>query len=220
MNQSAESYVEDALVKAILNRKYPVGSFLPPERELANLLGYSRPVIHKAIIRLEGKGLVTIRPRQGVVVNDYRMHGKLELLEHLYSMYRDAIDPEIVKSSQLLVQRNLHQLLHELMQGDRKGHQLCKTGRPPIDSGEDVFRWIQEYALQSDNVLYAMLFNEFKRGIINVAQGAIDEDLTLVRQLVCVLSDAIDARDTDVFEHASSQLFDTLITLWMKGGRK
>jgi len=56
--KSAEAKVEALLVTGILNGKYPALSRLKPERELADAFGYSRSVVHKAIIRLESKGLL------------------------------------------------------------------------------------------------------------------------------------------------------------------
>ena len=56
------------LQQAIESGVYPVGGRLPSERELADDLGVSRPVVREAIIVLESRGLVQTRHGAGVFV--------------------------------------------------------------------------------------------------------------------------------------------------------
>ena len=51
-------------------REYPAGGRLPPERELAEKLGVSRPSVREALIALEVEGRVRIRMGSGVYVVD------------------------------------------------------------------------------------------------------------------------------------------------------
>jgi GntR family transcriptional repressor for pyruvate dehydrogenase complex len=60
--------VVDHLKQAIESGVYPVGGRLPSERELAEELGVSRPVVREAIIVLESRGLVQTRHGAGVFV--------------------------------------------------------------------------------------------------------------------------------------------------------
>jgi GntR family transcriptional repressor for pyruvate dehydrogenase complex len=60
--------VVDYLREAIDSGVYPVGGRLPSERELAEELGVSRPVVREAIIVLESRGLVQTRHGAGVFV--------------------------------------------------------------------------------------------------------------------------------------------------------
>jgi len=48
--------------------EYPLGSRLPPERDLAAQLGVSRPSVREALIALEVEGLVEVRMGSGVYV--------------------------------------------------------------------------------------------------------------------------------------------------------
>ena len=59
----------------ILSGTFPVGQKLPSERELAFQLGVSRPVVHEGLVDLAAKGMVTLIPRVGTIVNDYRQEG-------------------------------------------------------------------------------------------------------------------------------------------------
>lgn len=60
--------VVERLQQAIASGVYPVGGRLPSERELADQLGVSRPVVREAIIVLESRGLVQTRHGAGVFV--------------------------------------------------------------------------------------------------------------------------------------------------------
>lgn len=56
-------------VRLLIQRgDYPAGSRLPPERDLANQLGVSRPSLREALIALEIEGSVEIRMGSGVYV--------------------------------------------------------------------------------------------------------------------------------------------------------
>lgn len=56
------------LVADLVSGKYPVGSRLPAERELAAIRGVSRPTVREAIIALEVRGFVEVRVGSGAYV--------------------------------------------------------------------------------------------------------------------------------------------------------
>jgi GntR family transcriptional regulator, hexuronate regulon transcriptional repressor len=56
------------LIAELSTDKYPVGSRLPAERELALQYGVSRPTVREAIIALEVQGLVEVRIGSGAYV--------------------------------------------------------------------------------------------------------------------------------------------------------
>ncbi|KRE18136.1 GntR family transcriptional regulator [Bosea sp. Root381] len=62
--------IADQLRHLIERREYPAGGRLPPERELAEKLGVSRPSVREALIALEVEGRVRIRMGSGVYVVD------------------------------------------------------------------------------------------------------------------------------------------------------
>jgi Transcriptional regulators len=64
----------------ILSGRFGPGERLPPERELAESLGASRPVVHAAISELAKRGLVRIEARRGSFVSDWRREGSPEML--------------------------------------------------------------------------------------------------------------------------------------------
>ena len=60
--------IADQLRQLIERGEYPVGSRLPSERELADMLGVSRPTVREALIALEVEGRLRIRVGSGVYV--------------------------------------------------------------------------------------------------------------------------------------------------------
>ena len=74
-NESLPEMVLKEIIEDILAGEFPVGSRLPPERDLAFMFDVSRPVAHAAVVELDRLGLVTLRPRHGAVINDYREQG-------------------------------------------------------------------------------------------------------------------------------------------------
>ncbi|HLU64855.1 MAG TPA: GntR family transcriptional regulator [Kofleriaceae bacterium] len=69
---SAEGAVFDALVADIVRGTYPPGSRLPAERELARILGASRPTLREALRRLDEWNMVEARRGSGIVVREVR----------------------------------------------------------------------------------------------------------------------------------------------------
>ncbi|MGO4302385.1 FadR/GntR family transcriptional regulator [Cupriavidus sp. RAF12] len=58
--------IADQLRRLIEGGEFPVGSRLPPERDLAAQLGVSRPSVREALIALEVEGLVEVRMGSGI----------------------------------------------------------------------------------------------------------------------------------------------------------
>lgn len=64
--------VFDQLLADIVAGRYKAGQRLPSERELAVILGTSRPTLREALRRLGEWGLIETRPNSGVVVQERR----------------------------------------------------------------------------------------------------------------------------------------------------
>lgn len=60
--------IADQLRALIERGEFPVGSRLPPERDLAVQLGVSRPSVREALIALEVEGFVEVRMGSGIYV--------------------------------------------------------------------------------------------------------------------------------------------------------
>ncbi len=65
-------HIADQVAGLIARGEFPPGSRLPTERELAQLLGVSRPSVREGLIALEVEGLVDVRVGSGIYVRRAR----------------------------------------------------------------------------------------------------------------------------------------------------
>ncbi len=97
----------------ILSGELKVGDRLPPARQLCQDMGVSLTIINAGIAELAAKGFVTVKPRHGTYVADYRMQGTTETMVAMMRFNggdlnerdarsfwesRTAVDPLIVDS--------------------------------------------------------------------------------------------------------------------------
>ncbi|MEU6676314.1 GntR family transcriptional regulator [Streptomyces sp. NPDC046925] len=75
--------LEGRLREGILTGRYPAGSYLPPERELADGYGVTRTTLKHAFGRLIQAGLLETRHGVGTRVRDYARLGGADLLPML-----------------------------------------------------------------------------------------------------------------------------------------
>ncbi len=91
----AEEIVEQ-LRDLILTGRYPPGSKLPPERELAKRLGVNRASLREALKKLEHLGLVRIRQGDGTRVQNFMQTAGIELVSHLLPLAKSS-DPSLIQ---------------------------------------------------------------------------------------------------------------------------
>ena len=70
----------DQLLEMILRGDLKIGDKLPSERQLAEMTKVSRSVVNSGIVELEECGFLTVKPRSGTYVADYRKAGNLDTL--------------------------------------------------------------------------------------------------------------------------------------------
>lgn len=64
----------------ILSGELKPGDALPTERELADLMGVSKTIVHEGVRELTRMGFLNVTPRRGVRVADYASTGNLDTL--------------------------------------------------------------------------------------------------------------------------------------------
>jgi GntR family transcriptional repressor for pyruvate dehydrogenase complex len=92
--QRVAEEVAEQLRSSILSGRYPVGSKLPPERELSKQLRVNRASLREALKKLEHLGLVRIRQGDGTRVQDFMATAGIELVQHLPPLA--AAHPELI----------------------------------------------------------------------------------------------------------------------------
>ncbi len=161
----------------ILTGKIAIGQKLPPERELALQLGVSRPVVHEGLVDLAAKGLVTMRPRVGTVVNDFRSQGSLAVLTSLINYQEGRLDPAIleglirtrslieIETTRLAAVHRTPEHLEAFRQILNREDALSKDDLEKITRTDFEFHHL--IGIASGNIIYPLLINSFKPVYMN-----------------------------------------------------
>ena len=82
----------------ILSGDLPMGTKLPPERELCQQMRVSRAVVNSGVTELARQGFLEIRPRQGTYVADYRRNGNLDTLVAIMHYNGEILGKDEIRS--------------------------------------------------------------------------------------------------------------------------
>ncbi len=198
----------------ILSGALAVGEKLPPERELARHLGVSRPVVHEALVDLAAKGLVSMTPRIGTIINDYRRQGSITLLTSLLAYQDGKLDPRLLEgmlNMRLLVETENARLAAK----NRTDEQILEfhriTGREQAASAADIdavtqldFEFHLTVTIATDNLLYPLLINSFKPVYTNLSRqfftdtSVVEEVFAFHSELVSAIADQDEPAAADV----------------------
>lgn len=89
--------VFDQLVDEVLDGELAPGATLPAERQLAEVLGVSRPTVREALQRLAHTGLVEVRQGGATTIRDFRRSAGVDMLPRL--ILRDGkLDHAVIRS--------------------------------------------------------------------------------------------------------------------------
>ncbi len=158
----------------ILSGKLPIGSKLPSERDLAQSMQVSRAVINAGVSELERKGFLTIRPRVGTFVSDYRKEGTLETLVSIMKYHGGILREEEVRSilelrlalDRLAIHLAIYKMSdHDIAHLRTIAESFRETEFVEIAS-ERAFQFQHELAMLSGNTLLPLLFSSFKGPVL------------------------------------------------------
>ena len=219
-NPSLKDVFIERFEDLILSGQLKIGQKLPSERELALRLGVSRPVVHSGLIDLEIKGLVTLTPRVGAVVNDYRRKGSLALLNSLVAYHQGDLEGDLLTS--LLAMRRLFEMetarLAAIHRDERIlgeiGETIAAEAELPRREAARIaaldFRFHHLLALASGNRVYPLLINSFKQVYVNLTTRFF-QDPSVV-ETVHALHRRLYAAVTDRDPAAAADVMDRLLT--------
>ncbi len=202
----------------ILSGKISIGERLPSERELALRLGVSRPVVHDGLRDLVAKGLVSMKPRVGTVVNDYRKEGSLAVLASLVNYENGGLDPWLLES--LLETRMLIEVETARVAAARRSREhleafdelLRREGT--VDSGDLEamaavdFSFHHQVAMATGNLIYPLLLNSFRQVYTSLSRRFFSDPgvAPVVFGFHRELAGAIRERDGDGAAHVMKKL--------------
>lgn len=160
----------------ILSGELPVGTHLPPERELARQIQVSRAVINGGLAELAQQGFLEIRPRQGAYVADYRRKGNLGTLIAIMEYQGNLLGRDEIRSI-LEVRRALEHLAAERAILYASDEALENLGRivsrlaqtqSPAEAAEAAFSFQHELALIGGNSIVPLIYYSFKAPVITL----------------------------------------------------
>jgi DNA-binding FadR family transcriptional regulator len=162
----------------ILSGKVKIGQKLLPERELALQMGVSRPVVHEGLVELASRGLVSLKPRFGAIVNDYRKEGSITLLASLIQYQKGKLEPELLES--LLQMRLLLEPAFARFAAENRTQEQVREFYAILENEEAAdqrntqkitdldFEFHLLIAMASGNTVYPLLLNSFRQVYTNL----------------------------------------------------
>lgn len=154
----------------ILSGKLKTGEKLPTERQLAQSMQVSRAVVNGGLAELERKGFVTIKPRVGAFVSDYRRTGTLETLISIMNYNGGHLRDEEIRSileirialDCFAVQLCIDHITDEDLALLLEKVTLIKTAATDSEAASAAFEFQHELAFLSKNTLIPLIFHSFR----------------------------------------------------------
>ncbi len=215
-------YVEETLVKGFLNGTYPPGTVLPSERDLAVMLGVTRPTLREALQRLARDGWITIHHGKQTQVNDFWRCGGLRVLSSIVR-YGESLPPDFVR--QLLEVREVLAPAYTRAAVEREPGQVESlladyAGLPDTPEAFASFDWKVQHRLTelSGNPIYSLILNGFADFYERIARIYFDpvEARDASRAYYAALLKATTERDWRAAEETTRKTMRLSVELWKK----
>ena len=166
----------EQLEHLILSGKLQVGEKLPPERQLAEMMQVSRAVVNSGISELEKKGFLTVKPRSGTYVADFRRKGTLDTLIAIMNYNGGRMRDQEIRSifevrialdtlaAQLAIDTISDKNIQRLLEFVNQIH----DAQDVTTAIEAAYEFQHEFALISGNTLIPLIFQSFRAPIFNM----------------------------------------------------
>jgi len=157
-------FTEYEIIKAIVSGEWSSGQKLPPERELAETLGVTRPTLREVLQRLSRDGWLTIKHGRPTIVNDYKNNGGLGVLKSIIN-FEEFASKSLIKDWLEFRVLILPDLAHKAIISN-SDEIISKLNNAPdinIESEEfAIFDWeLQLLQIKhSKNTIAKMLYND------------------------------------------------------------
>jgi GntR family negative regulator for fad regulon and positive regulator of fabA len=168
-------HAEHRIITSVLDGTFPQGDALPSERDLADLLGVTRPTVRETLQRLSAERWVTIRHGKPTVVNTYWRDGGLGMLGTM-ARYVDYLPSDFITC---LLEVRLNLLPDCGQAAAERGPDILLShlaGRERLqgDAGDYAdFDWqLQELMVRTcGNPIYGLILNDFRDIYSRLAAG-------------------------------------------------
>lgn len=211
-----------AILGKILSGELKPGDRLPAERELAEAMGISRSSVNHGIMELENMGFLTITPRRGTIVNDYRTHPTPQSLAAVMRYSSVEMDRALfsdLMATRLLIEvesarlacTNIYDTTLEKMQ-----KLVDELAREPEDPTDLLYRFHYLLTAASGNTIYSMIYRGFETVICTLIRQHYSmraEDIKESARLHQQLLDTIRAKDEDGAKKLAGRILTQGITV-------
>lgn len=167
--------LKDVFIKAIegkiLSGQLKISQRLAPEREIAASMKISRTIVHSGLIELAAKGILTVVPRKGTYVNDFRRNGTTALLDSILN-YTGRFDIKLLESlveARFLFERETARLAalkrteEDIGRLEKIIYEESQISSENIDIIADLdFSFHHEIAIISKNIIYPLLIKSME----------------------------------------------------------
>lgn len=206
--------LRERLQEDILSGRYPAGTTLPPERELAARYHVTRTSLKHALIELRSMGLIAIRHGIGSIVEDLAMRAGADALQMLarreggwdLTLLEDLLEARALVGGlfgRVAAQRRTEADLAQL--DAILGDVAAAEGPEALQLAENAFmRAVTESTQVRTFVFLANSITAVYAGTLETFRGAF-ADRAFVRQSLTAIRDAVRAHDESAAERGMQQ---------------
>ena len=155
------AYAAEQLISAIKNGAYKAGDRLPPERELAERMGISRPLVREALSALHLAGIIESRAGDGTYIR--RSIGDIDLEEAVLSILEEDKDPMEVLEARTVLEKGIVELAAE------------RVDPEDIEKMERILAWEGKAGVDRDYESYVKADRDFHLAIAAASQNSLLE---------------------------------------------
>lgn len=164
-----ELFIEEIESK-ILSGELQIGEQLLTERELSEVMGISRNIVHSGIAAMVAKGFLEIRPRVGTFVADYNQKGSVDILVSMMNYNKGMLrKPEVRSSIELKILFDTFAIKHmppnltEENLDKLQGYIVALKNTSKITEASEIsYEFFRYISILSGNTILPLIYNSFR----------------------------------------------------------
>ncbi len=164
--QSPAALAEEYLIKSIWSNRFPAGSDLPAERELADIIGVTRTTLREVLQRLARDGWLSIQHGKPTKVNNIWETAGPNIISTLIHL-DESITPTIISNVVSLRTRMGEYFIPKAIKAD---HLASSSLLKDLESLQDTaqayaefdYKLYREFTFIANKPVYGLILNSFK----------------------------------------------------------
>lgn len=213
---------ETRLIEAILVDQFPIDSALPAERELAKMLGVTRPTLREALQRMARDGWIDIHHGRSTRVKNFWLEGNLGVLRAIVHQPKHAppdFVPNLLRVRLLMAPAYARQAVL-VAQNEVNGflENIVDVGDRPDEMAEVDWALHHRLTILSGNPIFTLILNGFEAlyGLMAVIYFQTEETREHSRDFYKRLLGAVQEYQLEVVETITRQTMAESLDLWQR----